>query len=625
MTWILGALIAFLILDALQTRGRSGHLSTMLPTSERWTPETDHVLVVREGVTVPPDVERAARAHADAAGLDVLELLPPDLPAMDAVALLHVVDPRRYRRQPFAPAATALHAALVSTDVCERASVDPTAPHDAPAFLRLAQRLKPYACRTTGVAVAPGLCAAPIDPRHVRALLREAMADAVGVWALWTLLVLAVLGVGVVLEPAWGAAAIAVWHLYPLVAIGPPLRPRDRWAAALLRLPRELATLWRALFGPRGDDLAGDEAEASRAEYAAELAAGPEARPEEWFEPRREDCPQCDGRALTPWLDAPDRYQLKPGRFHLDRCDACGTVFQNPRLTPRGLTFYYRDFYEGIGARSTGALFSYGEQTYVERLSILEGHVRRPARWLDVGTGRGHFPCKAKELLPDTTFDGLDVSGAVETGARQRWIAAAWRGLFPDIAPRMAGRYDVVSLFHCLEHTLDPREDVRAARTALAPGGHLIIEVPDPASRLGRILRSWWLPWLQPQHVNLLTAGRLETILREEGFDPVRWQHGEPHAPIDFGVALSLVLFRLAPRPGFPWRPPARPWHHVRSAVVWTLFTPAVAVAMVVDRLLAPLFRRAGWSNAYRVLARRGEDAGASGPTTEPAREEGTP
>ena len=33
--------------------------------------------------------------------------------------------------------------------------------------------------------------------------------------------------------------------------------------------------------------------------------------------------------------------------FTLEQCGDCGHVFQNPRLTPEGLEFYYRDFYDG--------------------------------------------------------------------------------------------------------------------------------------------------------------------------------------------------------------------------------------------------------------------------------------
>jgi SAM-dependent methyltransferase len=650
MTWLLGALTLFLLVDALRLRGRAAQLPVLLPTSEEsaaaygrlvrplevvpGATDSDHALLARAGVAVPPAVLADARAHAAAAGLDLVDLIPPGLSTAAAWALLRAVDPLRYRRQPFAPAASALHAALVSADLARRAGLparDPAAagadraagadsadaadPLAPPAFLRLVARGKRHAPRSAGLAVAPGLAAAPADPRHLRALLREAAGDGAPAWVVGSALLLALIVVGVVLAPAWGVAAAVAWHLSPALAVGRPLRPRDRWRTALLRLPLELRAWWLTLFGPPGGPEPGGEAgdagdaaaaaAAHRAWYAAEQAAGPAA----WFEPRREDCPQCGGRDLRRFLRAPDRFQHKPGRATLERCAACGTVFQNPRLNERGLAFYYADFYEGAGARATERLFASDPAKYDGR--VAQVRPLAPRRWLDVGTGHGHFPCHAREALPETRFEGLDRSPSVEEGARQGWLDEAFRGTLPELAPRLAGRYDVVSLYHCLEHVPDPRAELRAARTLLAPGGHLVVEVPDPASRLGRLLRSWWLPWFQPQHLNLLPAERLEVVLREEGLQPVQWQRGAVHQPLDFAAAVSLVAHRLAPPSDRPWGRPPR-GGSLRAAAVWTLALPFLALAALLDHALAPALRRPGWANAYRVLARRLEEPGAA-------------
>jgi hypothetical protein len=45
-----------------------------------------------------------------------------------------------------------------------------------------------------------------------------------------------------------------------------------------------------------------------------------------------------------------DLLQQKPGTFTLDRCGGCGHIFQNPPVNAEGLSFYYRDFYDGLSA-----------------------------------------------------------------------------------------------------------------------------------------------------------------------------------------------------------------------------------------------------------------------------------
>jgi len=36
-------------------------------------------------------------------------------------------------------------------------------------------------------------------------------------------------------------------------------------------------------------------------------------------------------------------------------------------------------------------------------------------------------------------------------------------------------------MYHYLEHTIEPKKELAAAATALPPGGHLAIELPDPS------------------------------------------------------------------------------------------------------------------------------------------------
>jgi hypothetical protein len=151
------------------------------------------------------------------------------------------------------------------------------------------------------------------------------------------------------------------------------------------------------------------------------------------------------------------------------------------------------------------------------------------------------------------------------------------------------------------------RAELDAARTALAPSGHLLIEVPDPEFGLARLLRRWWLPYFQPQHIHLLSVQNLDRLLRERGFTPVVWHRGAAHQRVDFFFAMYLVCNRLAPSPHLPWRRRgalAAAWR----ACVWTAGSPFILTAMIVDNLVGPLFSRAKVSNTYRVVARK--DAG---------------
>ena len=241
---------------------------------------------------------------------------------------------------------------------------------------------------------------------------------------------------------------------------------------------------------------------------------------------------------------------------------------------------------------------------YLERARVIDG-LATPSRWLDVGTAHAHFCCAAKQAWPGTRFDGLDMGSSIEHAERAGWVQCGYRGFLPDLADSLAGEYDVVSLFHCLEHTPDPMAELAAAYTVLEPGGLLVIEVPDPESRMGRVFGRFWFPWFQPQHLHLLSVKNLTRLLRRAGFEPEVVQRGPAHIQVEFSSTLMLFLTWLAPRTSGPWRQPAGSMERLRRRAVWSLGMWLVPLAMLLDTISAPAFRRLGLSNAYRMVARR--------------------
>lgn len=346
-----------------------------------------------------------------------------------------------------------------------------------------------------------------------------------------------------------------------------------------------------------------DRVSVVRPAYRADLADGLD----RFFEPGRADCPWCGSARLTTRLRTTDLLQHKPGRFTLDRCGDCGHVFQNPRLSAAGLEFYYRDFYDGLGEQQLGRTFGGRTRMYVGRAESLLPYEPAPKAWLDVGTGHGHFCEAARTVHPEASFDGLDFTDGVELAERAGRVERGYRGSFPDLAPELSGRYDVVSMFHYLEHSTEPLRELRAAHTALRPGGHLLIEVPDPDSRYARLLGRWWLPWLQPQHLHFVPVGNLRRGLTDLGFTVVAEQHAEPHDPVDLLAGAWLALDAAAPRDDLPWLPkPPNAFHRTLRGTILLAGIPLLLLGTLLDRCVAgPLSRRLGLSNAYRLLARR--------------------
>ncbi|MER7108830.1 class I SAM-dependent methyltransferase [Streptomyces sp. NPDC000229] len=323
-------------------------------------------------------------------------------------------------------------------------------------------------------------------------------------------------------------------------------------------------------------------------------------------EPRRADCPWCGSTALAVLLSTSDRLQAKPGRFTLEECQGCGHVFQNPRLTQEGLDFYYRDFYDGHGEALWDFNFRRLLGAYRGRVGLCAAHGVEPTAWLDVGAGHGHFCDSARSRWPHAVFDGLDQGDGIERGVERGWLDQAHRGRFTDLAGELAGRYDVVSMHHYLEHTRDPYAELDAAARVLEAGGHLLIEVPDPqwpvARRLGR---HQLLLWNQPQHQHLIPDRNLIHALEARDFEVVAVQRGAAHM---WGAELASLLFFtcIQANPRAPWKPEPSPW---RRWGAWPALMVGAALAMpaavAFDSLCALAARLVDRSNTYRVLARK--------------------
>ncbi|MFQ5737965.1 MAG: class I SAM-dependent methyltransferase [Acidobacteriota bacterium] len=600
------ALAIVCLLESLRLRGRLHGLQWLQLSNLPASP--DYQVILAEGVVLQESVQRAASAHASQQGLDVLDLIPGNWPARRFLELSQLVDSRKYRRDRLARGYSAGHALLVRKSVLERLpqAVEwngTPGPIELPRhqLLSLTPTLKSYACTATDMAVALELETVPDRPGHQRAQLEVVYGRLAAIALLGIPLALALLLGLATAQPLWGGMALAVFHLQPAIVLaGTPMAGWELALLACLRSPLELWRWWTLVTGLSKSPQQPDPLRPLRRRYRQLLADGPTA----FFEPRVEACPLCRSRDLWRMVSSPDLIQHKPGTFVLEQCRHCGHIFQNPRLSPAGLDFYYRDFYDGLGEADLQAAFGFSPAPYLARAEMLQG-TATPKRWLDVGGGQGHFCCVARDVWPETVFDALDLAPSVEEARRRGWVEHTYVGLFPQWGPHLKGAYDVVSMSHYLEHTREPREELASAYTVLAEAGYLLIEVPDPDYPLARPLGKWWAPWFQPQHQHLISTANMERLLREAGFTPLLWHTGRAHQTVDFSFMTYLLLNQVAGPAEAPWLPPMTRLARIRHTAVWALGLPFLAAAWMGDHAMAPFMKGAQHANAYRVLAQK--------------------
>lgn len=239
-------------------------------------------------------------------------------------------------------------------------------------------------------------------------------------------------------------------------------------------------------------------------------------------------CYGCGADGADLVLVGEDDLGGRPGAFRFVRCRDCALVYQRPRLRAAAVRGYYDADYPSHRAGSSwGPLTPLVRRAFQahdrRKEALVAAHVRLSAatRVLDVGCATGSFlsRLRTRHGVHATGLDWIDVPGrdpAVEL----------LHGALEDV-PLAGRRFDLVTMWHFLEHAYDPPGALRAARDALAPDGRLVIEVPDLESVSARLFGRRWPGVQAPQHTVLFTRATLRRMVEAAGLEVVSHErHG---------------------------------------------------------------------------------------------------
>lgn len=164
-------------------------------------------------------------------------------------------------------------------------------------------------------------------------------------------------------------------------------------------------------------------------------------------------------------------------------CLGCGLVYTDPRPSSEELEAWYREGYrQEYKGRRLPRLAQVYRNTLAarERLARIEGRIPPPRLLLDVGSGSGEFLYLATRAGYRTR--GLEPDSGYSAWTRDRLgLEIETRPL--DAGPPSGAPFDVITIFHVLEHLGNPREAVAMLSAWLRPSGFLVVEVPNIESR----------------------------------------------------------------------------------------------------------------------------------------------
>jgi len=285
-------------------------------------------------------------------------------------------------------------------------------------------------------------------------------------------------------------------------------------------------------------------------------------------------CPLCRGTDTVRWRAVPDH--VSEERFELRRCPACDFAFTWP--PPADLQRYYPAFYRRYGRGSAGLL----QRVQQGRARRWARAFDRPGRCLEIGSGEGWMLAAIRDL--GWRVVGLERTATSAAFARHVQGLSMLVGSLEAIRPD--ARFELIVLHHVLEHLPDPAGTLLACRRLLAPGGRIVVAVPNFASWQRAFAGPYWLHLDVPRHLGHFTPRSLRYAfslagLHLERLSFVSWEYDA------FGW-IESVLNRL----GFPLNTLLRVLQHdprlpatsatsiSALALAMLLLLPALALAL---------------------------------------------
>jgi SAM-dependent methyltransferase len=220
------------------------------------------------------------------------------------------------------------------------------------------------------------------------------------------------------------------------------------------------------------------------------------------------------------------RFEFEKNGFPYARCDACGTLFQNPRPPLGAYEHFYRNsessrywadtFFPSVAEARRERIF----RPRVERLAALcaaKGFAVE--RLIDIGAGYGIFLEEWRRRYPGARLLAVEPSQNLARECRAKGFEVV-----EDIVENVQGydnQADLVVCFEVLEHVYDPLEFVRVLSNLVRPGGYVFVSTLGVDGFDIQMLWERSNSIFPPHHINFLSVAGFERLFARAGLQSV--------------------------------------------------------------------------------------------------------
>jgi 2-polyprenyl-3-methyl-5-hydroxy-6-metoxy-1,4-benzoquinol methylase len=154
---------------------------------------------------------------------------------------------------------------------------------------------------------------------------------------------------------------------------------------------------------------------------------------------------------------------------------------------------------------------------------------------LDVGCGTGNFLEHMKNHGWQTT--GIEPSESAAAKSREKKIGVIHKSIY-ELGEQ---KFDVITLWHVLEHLHEPQQKLETLKNHLTENGTIIIAVPNRESYDAKHYKNHWAAFDVPRHLWHFSQQNMRSILNQTG---LRLTNTLPMVLDSFYVSLLSESYR---------------------------------------------------------------------------------